>query len=37
MYIFDSQQHGITSMKKYIVGEHLIVWCKWKNVNVAFD
>jgi hypothetical protein len=24
-------------MKKYILGEHLATWCKWKNVNVAFD
>jgi hypothetical protein len=24
-------------MKKYILNEHLVAWCKWKNVNVAFD
>jgi hypothetical protein len=34
---FYSLQHGITSMKKYILGEHLVAWCKWENVNVVFD
>jgi hypothetical protein len=31
------QQHGITSMKKHILGEHLVVWHRWKSVNVTFD
>jgi hypothetical protein len=35
--IFYSHQNGITSIKKYILGEHVVAWCKWKNVNVAFD
>jgi hypothetical protein len=32
-----NQQHGIISMKKYILGEHLATWHKWKSANVAFD
>jgi hypothetical protein len=24
-------------MKKYILGEHLATWHKWKCANVAFD
>jgi len=24
-------------MKKHVLGEHLVVWCKWKSANVAFD
>jgi hypothetical protein len=35
--IFYNQQHGTTSMKKHILGEHPVTWHGWKNVNVAFD
>ncbi len=35
--IFYNKKPRITFMKKYILGEHLVAWCKWKNVNVAFD
>jgi hypothetical protein len=32
-----NQQHGTISMKRYILGEHLATWRKWKSVNGGFD
>ncbi len=32
-----NQQHETTSMKKYILGEHLATWHRWKSANMAFD
>jgi hypothetical protein len=35
--IYYNQQYKITSIKGHILGEHPIVWCRWENVNVAFN
>ncbi len=37
MYDFLQLVHGTISRNKHILGEHLTVWCRWKNANVAFD
>ncbi len=32
-----NQQYRIISMKEHILGEHPIIWCRWKNVNMVFN
>jgi hypothetical protein len=37
MIFYYNQLHGTTSMKRYILGEHLANWHKWKSVNGGLD
>jgi len=30
-----NQQHGTTYMKKHILVEHIVDWCKWKITNLG--